>query len=112
MSGIPTPQEFLGATVARVNERADKFAGVNWIMGYDFTADEQGLWFFEIVDGVAQPIQAGVSAQATVTVSGKYAAFFDAMTGKGGGAPVAFMTGKLKSKGDNVAGQKFAKMME
>ena len=112
MSGIPTPQDFLGATVARVNERAEKFAGVNWTMGYDFTADEQGTWYFRIVDGVAQPIEAGVAEAATVTVSGKYAAFFDAMTGKNGGVAVAFMTGKLKSKGDNVVGQKFAKMME
>ena len=112
MSVLPTPQQFLGATVARVNERADKFAGVNWTMGYDFTADDQGAWYFEIVGGVAGPVQAGVPEQATVTVSGKYAAFFDAMTGKNGGVAVAFMTGKLKSKGDNIVGQKFAKMME
>ena len=110
MTGLPPPQAFLAATVARVNERADKFTGVNWNMGYDFTADDNGAWFFQIVDGVAQPVQAGVCETATVTVSGKYATFFDAMTGKMP-VEVAFMTGKLKSKGDNMIGQKFAKLM-
>jgi len=111
MSENPSPQAFLSATVDRVNSRAEKFAGINWNMAYDFTADDNGTWYFRIVDGVAQPVVAGVHEAPTVTVSGKYSVFFDVMTGKSNVA-VAFMTGKLKSKGDNKAGQQFAKMME
>ena len=111
MSDQPTPKDFLNATVARVNERADKFVGISWNMAYDFTVDGNGKWYFQIVDGVAQPVQEGEVENPTVTVSGKYSTFFDVMSGKSSVA-VAFMTGKLKSKGDNKAGQKFAKLME
>jgi len=111
MSDYPTPQAYLAAEVARVNERAAAFAGITWTMGYDFTADGQGQWHYRIVDGVAQPVQEGEVENPTVTVSGKYSTFFDVMSGKSNVA-VAFITGKLKSKGDNKAGQKFAKLME
>jgi len=110
MSDYPTPQAYLAAEVARVNERAAAFAGITWTMGYDFTADGNGQWHYQIVDGVAQPVQEGADPATTVTVVGKFTTFFDCMTGKSSIA-VAFMTGKLKSKGDNKVGQRFAKLM-
>ena len=110
MSDYPTPQAYLAAEVARVNERADKFVGISWNMAYDFTVDGNGKWYFQIVDGVAQPVQEGADPATTVTVVGKFTTFFDCMTGKSSIA-VAFMTGKLKSKGDNKVGQRFAKLM-
>ena len=110
MSDYPTPQAYLTAEVAKVNERAAAFAGITWTMGYDFTADGQGQWHYKIVDGVAQPVQEGEAPDTTVTVVGKFTTFFDCMTGKASIA-VALMTGKLKSKGDNKVGQRFAKLM-
>lgn len=111
MSDYPTPKTFLDGMVDKVNERPEKFAGINWNMQYDFSADEQGTWYFQIIDGKAFPTESGVFENPTVTVSGKFTVFHDAMTGKINEA-VTFMTGKLKSKGDNAVGMKFAKLIK
>ena len=48
-----TPKEFLEEMVAKIQARPEKFAGISWILGYDFSASDDGIWHIVIEDGEA-----------------------------------------------------------
>lgn len=78
--------------------KADKAQGLNTVIQYDITGEGGGNWYATIKDG-ACTVTAGTvpNANLTFTMSGQD--WLDMLAGKLSGQ-MAFMSGKLKLKGD------------
>src|SRR5579872_68844 len=73
-------------------------SGMTKTIQWNITGEESGVWAFQIVDGVGQMIPGGIeNPDITLTVSGKN--WFAIAEGRLDSTK-AFMTGKLKVKGD------------
>jgi putative sterol carrier protein len=78
--------------------RADKAAGVNATIQYDITGDQGGTWHAVIKDG-ACAVNPGAAPSPNLTLTMSSQDWLDMTTGKLSGQ-MAFMSGKLKLKGD------------
>lgn len=71
-----TPREYFDSLVATIKERSDDFEGVNWVLGYDFSGDDNGIWSIAIQDGKPQPVVEGaIPAGSDFTSKIKFADF-------------------------------------
>jgi putative sterol carrier protein len=93
---MPTVKETFDAMAGRF--RADKAAGVNATIQYDITGDQGGSWNAVIKDG-ACTVNAGAAANPSLTLTMSAQDWLDMVSGKLSGQ-MAFMSGKLKLKGD------------
>ena len=78
--------------------RADKAAGTNATIQYDVTGDGGGTWHAVIKDG-ACAVKEGAAATPNLTLQIGAQDWLDMIAGKLSGQ-MAFMSGKLKLKGD------------
>ena len=99
MSDIEKPAEWfdrvLPDTVQNSPEKVDGFAGT---LLFNITGDGGGVWTVHIEDG-AVDVEEGESGEPGFTVKMKAKNFVRMMNGEISGAN-AFMSGKLKFKGD------------
>jgi len=94
-----SPREYLEDFFGNIARNEHKMAGVNVKLQYDFSGDGNGKWYVEIVNGKVQGVQEGSISNPSCTFIAKYKNFYNAFRGKG--KPItAFMTGKIKLKGD------------
>ena len=93
---MPTVKETFDAMAGRF--RADKAAGVNATIQYDISGDQGGTWNAVIKDGTCT-VTPGAAAAPTLTLSMSSQDWLDMVGGKLSGQ-MAFMSGKLKLKGD------------
>ena len=93
---MPTVKETFDLMSSRF--KPDKAAGVNAVIQYDITGEGGGSWHATIKDGkCAVGPGAATSPNLTLTISGQD--WLDMLAGKVSGQ-MAFMSGKLKLKGD------------
>ena len=87
--------------------RADptKLAGVN--NSYLFDIEGEGQWFVQVADGAIKVTQGGGEADATISASGET---FGRIVSGEQNPTAAYMTGKLKVKGDMSAALKLQKL--
>ena len=78
--------------------RADKAAGISATIQYEITGDQGGTWHAVIKDG-ACTVAAGAAANSNLTLTMSAQDWLD-MTGGKLNPQMAFMSGKLKLKGD------------
>jgi putative sterol carrier protein len=78
--------------------RAEKAAGVNATIQYDIAGDQGGTWHAVIKDG-ACTVNSGAAATPNLTLAMSSQDWLDMVGGKLSGQ-MAFMSGKLKLKGD------------
>ena len=78
--------------------RADKAAGVNATIQYEITGDQGGTWHAVIKDGTCT-VNSGAGASPNLTLTMSSQDWLDMIAGKLSGQ-MAFMSGKLKLKGD------------
>ena len=78
--------------------RADKAAGVNATIQYDIGGDQGGTWHAVIKDGTCT-VASGAAANSNLTLTMSSQDWLD-MTGGKLAPQMAFMSGKLKLKGD------------
>ena len=88
----------------------EKAAGVNARVAFDFTGDEGGQYVVDIHDGVCE-VSEGSAADARTTVTVAAADYVDVVEGRLD-AMKAFMSGKLKVKGDMMFMMKFQQMFD
>ena len=93
---MPTVNETFDAMASRF--RADKAAGVNATIQYDITGDQGGTWHAVIKDGTCT-VTPGPAATPNLTLTMSSQDWLDMVGGKLSGQ-MAFMSGKLKLKGD------------
>ena len=105
---MPTVKETFDAMAGRF--RADKAAGVNATIQYDITGDQGGTWHAAIKDGKCT-VSPGAASSPTLTVSMSSQDWLDMLSGKLSGQ-MAFMSGKLKLKGDMGLAMKIGGMFQ
>jgi putative sterol carrier protein len=93
---MPTVKETFDAMAGKF--RPDKAAGVNATIQYDITGDQGGTWNAVIKDGTCT-VTPGAAAAPSLTLSMLSQDWLDMVGGKLSGQ-MAFMSGKLKLKGD------------
>jgi putative sterol carrier protein len=90
--------------------RADKAAGVNATIQYDITGDQGGTWHAVIKDGTCT-VMPGAAASPSLTLTMASQDWLDMVGGKLAGQ-MAFMSGKLKLKGDMGLAMKIGGMFQ
>ena len=93
---MPTVKETFDLMAGRF--RADKAAGTNAVIQYDVGGDGGGTWHAVIKDGTCT-VNSGPAATPNLTLSMGGQDWLDMIGGKLSGQ-MAFMSGKLKLKGD------------
>jgi len=94
--------EFFSKMPERVNK--DKIQGMNATYQFDITGDDGGKWYVEIADNDAKVVE-GEAENPSITLTMSDQNFVDLVTGKLNGQ-TAFLTGKLKIKGDMTLAMK------
>jgi putative sterol carrier protein len=82
-----------------------KLAGMN--NSYLFDIEGEGQWLVSVADGKLSVNEGGGDADATITTSGET---FDKIVAGDQNPTTAYMTGKLKIKGDMGAAMKLQKL--
>ena len=96
-------KEFFDTLESRAD--ASKLAGMN--NTYLFDIEGEGQWFVKVGDGRVNVTSGGGEADATITTSGET---FDKIVAGEQNPTTAYMTGKLKIKGDMGAAMKLQKL--
>jgi putative sterol carrier protein len=90
--------------------RADRAAGVNATIQYDITGDQGGTWHAVIKDGKCA-VSSGAASSPNLTLTMSAQDWLDMVSGKLSGQ-MAFMSGKLKLKGDMGLAMKIGSMFQ
>ena len=96
-------REFFEGLEASVDE--SKLAGMN--NSYLFDIDGEGQWVVVVTDGKLTVTEGPGDAETTITTSGET---FDKIASGDQNPTTAYMTGKLKVKGDMGAAMKLQKL--
>jgi putative sterol carrier protein len=105
---MPTVKEVFDEMAGKF--RADKAVGVNATIQYDITGDQGGTWHAVVKDGTCS-VNAGAAPSANLTLTMSSQDWLDMIGGKLSGQ-MAFMSGKLKLKGDMGLAMKIAGMFQ
>ncbi len=87
---------FFDQVSEKVNK--DKIQGMDCIYQFDITGDDGGQWYITIAGGDATVTQ-GAAESPSITITMEASNFINLLQGKLN-PQMAFMTGKLKIKGD------------
>jgi putative sterol carrier protein len=98
-----TAKEFFDTLESRVD--ASKTAGMN--NSYVFDIEGAGKWKVDVADGAVNVTEGGEEGDVTITTSEET---FEKITSGEQNATSAYMTGKLKVKGDMGAAMKLQKL--
>ncbi len=111
MADAPTtPKQYFEEKIARkLQDKPDISKAVNSVYEFNITGDGGGVW---TVDLTKEPgiVTAGTSGAAKCTVTCASADFMNIVSGKMN-AQMAFMSGKLKIKGDMGLAMKLQKVI-
>ncbi len=106
-----TAKEFLEGLVQKINERKEKFQGINWIIGYDFTASNDGIWHIVIEDGeVSGPFE-GEHPETIITTIGPLPLVVEQSKQRFNPMTAMWNTGKLRFHGDAMTAHRLAKLL-
>ena len=95
---MATPQEIFDEMGSRLEQDSSKIQGMNATYQFDLTGDDGGQWYATVADGSGKIAQ-GTAENPNITITMASSDFVDLAQGKLDGT-MAFMSGKLKIKGD------------
>jgi putative sterol carrier protein len=105
---MPTVKETFDAMSSKF--RPDKAQGVNAVIQYDIAGDQGGTWHAVIKDGACM-VNSGPAPTPNLTLNMASQDWLDMIAGKLSGQ-MAFMSGKLKLKGDMGLAMKIGSMFQ
>ena len=106
-----TPKEFLEEIVAKIASKPEAFAGISWVLGYDFTASNDGEWHIIIEDGeVSGPFE-GENTESTITTIAPFPLFVEESKQKFNPMTAMWNTGKMRFHGDAMVAHRFNKLL-
>ena len=107
---MPTPKEiFTEHLPPRLKKKGDDVTKVNAIYQFDITGDDGGKWWVDTTKSGGE-VGEGDNDGAKCTITMASNDFVDMVTGKLNGQ-MAFMTGKLKIKGDMSLAMKLGSVL-
>ncbi len=95
---MPTVDEVFTEMAGRLKEKPDKVQGMNATYQFDLTGDGGGERWVKLADGTGE-FGEGQATDPNITITMAASDFLDLVDGKLDGT-MAFMSGKLKVKGD------------
>jgi len=95
---VANPNEIFTEINSRLEANPSKIAGMNAAYAFDLSGDDGGAYHITLKDGSGEA-GPGAAENPNITISMKDTDFVDLATGKLDGT-AAFMSGKLKIKGD------------
>jgi putative sterol carrier protein len=95
---VANPNEIFTQINSRLEANPSKIAGMNAAYAFDLSGDDGGAYHITLKDGSGEA-GPGAAENPNTTISMKDTDFVDLATGKLDGT-AAFMSGKLKIKGD------------
>jgi len=95
---MPTAAEIFTEMGNRMQGDSSKLQGMTATYQFDLTGDGGGQWYAKIADGKGE-VSEGTAESPNITITIAASDFVDLSTGKLDGT-MAFMSGKLKIKGD------------
>ena len=95
---MATPADQINALETNLRENPQKVAGMNGVFQFDLSGENGGVWHVKLADGDGS-VAAGPAENPGVTIS-MAADDFVALTEGELDGTMAFMSGKLKVKGD------------
>ena len=107
-----TPKQFLEGLIGRIQEKSEAFAGINWVLGWDLSASDDGHWYIVIEDGeVSGPFE-GENEEATLTTIGSFPTVYEESKKKFNPMTAMWNTGVLRFHGDAMVANRFNKILE
>ena len=106
-----TPKKFLEELVAKIQARPDSFAGISWILGYDFSASADGIWHIVIEEGAAQGPFEGEHPEAILTTIAPFPLFVEQSKERFNPMTAMWNTGKMRFHGDAMVAHRFNKLL-
>ena len=107
-----TPKEFLEEIVAKIKARPETFAGINWILGYDFSGSGDGIWHIVIEDGEAKGPFEGEDPETVLTTIAPFPLFVEQSKQPFNPMTAMWNTGKVvRYHGDALVAHRFNKML-
>lgn len=103
-----TVEHFFAELPGRVDK--GKAAGMNATFQFDITGDGGGQWYVKIADGNAE-VSAGTADAPNITMTATAENWLKIVAGELGGQ-TAFLTGKLKIKGDMSLAMKLQSLFQ
>jgi hypothetical protein len=107
-----TPKEFLEGIIARIQEKSEAFAGINWVMGWDFSLSNDGHWYIVIEDGEPTGPFEGKNEEATLTTIGPFPKVYEESKKIFNPMTAMWNTGVLRYHGDAMVANRFHKILE
>ena len=107
MSQFESVQDFFSSLESRFVPEAAK--GVDITFQYDITGDGGGQWYAVVKDGALE-VNEGTADSPTVTMTIAAEHYIKVVNGKMKGQ-MAYLTGKMKLKGNKMAAQKIQKIL-
>ena len=95
---MPTPTEVFSEIDNRLQADPSRAKGMNAVYAFDLSGDEGGQYHIALKDGT-HDVGKGAPENPNITISMKDTDFVDLALGKLDGT-MAFMSGKIKIKGD------------
>lgn len=105
---ISSPKEFIETVLPEKLADPEKLKGLDFSLQFDISGDEGGQWVLTIKDQKTE-ITEGTADKPKITLKMKDVNFVKLVNGELSGQK-AFMTGKLKFKGDMNTGIKLQKL--
>ena len=107
-----TPRAFLEGVVAKIQEKSEAFAGISWVMGWDFSSSNDGHWYIVIEDGEPSGPFEGENEEATLTTIGPFPTVHEESKKKFNPMTAMWNTGVLRFHGDAMVANRFNKILE
>ena len=108
LAHMSTPKEMFDTRIAEKTQNADVQKKVNAVYRFDLSGPNGGTWIVDFKEGTAGVRQADETGQCTIAMSDED---FLAMIAGKLNAQMAFMSGKLKVKGDMALAMKLGSVL-
>jgi len=105
---IESPRQFIEDELPEKLSDPEKLKGLDFVLQFNITGDEGGEWILEVKDQKSE-IKEGAADNPKITLKMKDKDFVKLVNGELSGQK-AFMSGKLKFKGDMNTGIKLQKL--
>jgi len=106
---MPTPKDVFAEVEKRLKEDPSKVAGINAVYQFNLSGESGGSWYVDLT-GDEPKVEEGEHESPNCTIITDADTFVGVATGSINGQ-MAFMTGKLKIKGDMGLALKLQKIL-